>query len=85
MARLARRDLLWRALYDDLAAALAALGPEVHDPVRGRHDVRVVLDDDDWDAWLNARSETDRRALMQPMDADLMTAEAAPRPSRKSE
>lgn len=38
----------------------------------------VVLDDEDWDAWLNARSDADRRALMQPMDAEMMVAEPAP-------
>ena len=34
-----------RAGADDQAAGLAALGPEVHDPVGGADDVEVVLDD----------------------------------------
>ena len=40
-------DLLGRALGDDPAAAVAALGPEVDDPVGGLDDVEVVLDDED--------------------------------------
>src|SRR5579859_2555461 len=41
------RDLLGRALGDDLAAGLAAFGAEVDDVVGRLHDVEVVLDDDD--------------------------------------
>src|SRR5207245_7667837 len=41
------RDLFGRALGDDVAALVAALGTEVDDPVRGLDDVKVVLDDDD--------------------------------------
>lgn len=44
----------------------------------------VVLDDDEWGTWLNARTDADRRAMMQPMDPDLMTAEAAPRAPRRT-
>ena len=40
-------DLLGRALGDDQAAAGAALGAHVDDPVGGLDDVEVVLDDDD--------------------------------------
>ena len=40
-------DLLRRALRDDPPAAVAALGAEVDDPVRGLDDVEVVLDDED--------------------------------------
>src|SRR5207237_6971645 len=39
------RDLLRRALGDDLAAGGAALRAEIDDPVRGLHDVEIVLDD----------------------------------------
>ena len=46
VAALARRDLLGRAGDDDLAAAVAALGAEVDDPVGGLDDVEVVLDDE---------------------------------------
>ena len=45
--RSTRGDLLGRARGDDLAAALAALGAQVDDPVGARDDVEVVLDDDD--------------------------------------
>src|SRR5690242_2508881 len=41
------RELLWRALGDHLAAAVAALRAEVHDPVGGLDHVQVVLDHDD--------------------------------------
>ena len=40
-------DLLRGALGDHPAAAGAALGTHVDDPVRGLDDVEVVLDDDD--------------------------------------
>src|SRR5207245_1755584 len=43
---LALREGLGRALRDDAPAAVAALGPEVDDPVGGLDDVEVVLDDD---------------------------------------
>src|SRR6185436_7312123 len=38
------RDLLRRALDDDAATALAALGTEVDDPIGALDDVEVVLD-----------------------------------------
>src|SRR4051794_12204088 len=38
-------DLFGGADRDDLAAAVAAFGTEVDDPVGGLHDVEVVLDD----------------------------------------
>jgi hypothetical protein len=41
------RDLLGRALSDDLAAAVTALWAEVDDVVGVEHDVDMVLDDDD--------------------------------------
>src|SRR6185503_3435560 len=40
-------ELFGRAGRDDAAALVAALGPEVHDEVRGLDDVQVVLDDHD--------------------------------------
>ena len=42
-----RGDRLRRALGDDPPAAVAALRPEVDDPVGGLDDVEVVLDDED--------------------------------------
>src|SRR5690606_16282609 len=45
-ARMAR-DLLRRAFRDDHAAAAAALGPEVDDPVGRLDHVEVMLDHDD--------------------------------------
>ena len=44
--RLDLRDLLRRADRDDLAAGLAAFGPEIDDVVGGLDDVEVVLDDE---------------------------------------
>ena len=46
VARRRLRDVLGRALGDDAAAAGAALGAEVDDPVGGLDDVEVVLDHD---------------------------------------
>ena len=46
MAARGAGDGLGRALGDDAAAALAALGAQVNDPVGGLDDVEVVLDDD---------------------------------------
>ena len=40
------RTIFGGALRDDAAAAGAALGTQIDDPVRFRHDVEVVLDDD---------------------------------------
>ena len=40
-------ELLGRAGRDDAAPLVAALGPEVHDEVRGLDDIQVVLDDHD--------------------------------------
>jgi peptidoglycan/LPS O-acetylase OafA/YrhL len=44
VARLVLGDDLGRALHDDVAAAVAAFGTEVDDPVGGLDDVEVVLD-----------------------------------------
>src|SRR5438445_10801286 len=44
IARLVRRDLLRRPLGDEAAAAVAAFGAEVDDPVGGLDDIDVVLD-----------------------------------------
>ncbi len=38
-------DLGRRADADDFAAALAAIGPEIDDPIRGADQIQVVLDD----------------------------------------
>src|SRR5688572_13041193 len=46
VAALGAGDVLGRAGGYDLAAAVAALGPEVDDPVGGLDDLQVVLDDD---------------------------------------
>jgi hypothetical protein len=47
VARLARRDVLRRALGHDAAAAVAAFGAHVDDPIGRLDDLEVVLDDDD--------------------------------------
>ena len=46
LVRLAH-DGLGRALCDYAAAALAALGTQVDDPIRFGHDVEIVFDHDD--------------------------------------
>ncbi len=45
VADLTRNDIR-RSLRRQLAAAIAALGAKINDPVRGRHDIQVVFDDD---------------------------------------
>src|ERR1700691_65272 len=40
-------DGIGRALRDDAAAAVAAFGAEVDDPIGFGHDVEIVFDDDD--------------------------------------
>ncbi len=47
MAFLHRGDVLGGAGGDDVAAAIAAFGTEVYDPVGGLDDFEVVLDDED--------------------------------------
>jgi putative SOS response-associated peptidase YedK len=42
----------------------------------------VVLDPEDFEAWLNARTEAEARSLLQPFKPELMVAEADPRPRR---
>jgi len=42
----------------------------------------VVLADDAWDAWLNARSETDVRSFLQLFDPGAFRTEADPKPGR---
>ena len=45
----------------------------------------VVLDDDDWDAWLTAKTEADVRSFLRLFDPEIMTASADPRlTSRKA-
>src|SRR5258708_29217262 len=44
VARLGLGDLLRRAARDDLAAAVAAFGAEIDDPVGGLDDLEIVLD-----------------------------------------
>lgn len=43
----------------------------------------VVLDDDDWDAWLNCATESDARAMLMPFEPATMVASPAPRPPRQ--
>ena len=47
IAPLLAHAVFGRAGEDDLAAAIAAFGPEVDDPVGGLDDFEIVLDDDD--------------------------------------
>lgn len=39
----------------------------------------VLLDDDDWDQWLNAKSEADVRSMLRLFDPEIMTGQADPR------
>lgn len=39
----------------------------------------VVLDDDDWEDWLNAKGEADVRSFLRPFDPEVMTARLDPR------
>ena len=39
-------DLLRRALGDELAAGITAIGTKIDDPIRDLDDVRVMLDDE---------------------------------------
>lgn len=41
----------------------------------------VVLDPEDYEAWLSARTELEARSLLQPFDPDMMVTEADPRPA----
>jgi putative SOS response-associated peptidase YedK len=34
----------------------------------------VILDDDEWDGWLDAHGESDIRSFLRPFDADSMIA-----------
>jgi len=40
-------NFLRRSLRNHVSAAVSALGPQINDPVRIRHDVKIVLNDDD--------------------------------------
>jgi len=43
----------------------------------------VVLDDDDWDQWLEAKNERDVRAMLRLFDPELMTAKEDPRGAKQ--
>ena len=45
----------------------------------------VMLADDDWNTWLNARSEEEARRLIRPFKADLMCGQPDPRPLRQAQ
>lgn len=38
----------------------------------------VVLEPEDYESWLHARTEAEARSLLQPFDPDMMVAEPAP-------
>src|SRR5690606_7189898 len=61
--RAGARELAGRALGDDAAAVLAALGPELHEVVRAREHVRVVLDHHDRVAALDEAADDVHEAL----------------------
>jgi hypothetical protein len=62
--RLDARDFLGGAFRDDLAAAIAALGTEIDQVVRGLDDVEIVLDHDDGVARVGETAEH----FQQPLD-----------------
>jgi len=43
----------------------------------------VVLDPEDYDAWLGARTEAEARCLLQSFDPEKMVAMADPRPTKQ--
>ncbi len=43
----------------------------------------VVLDPEDYESWLNARTEAEARSLLQPFEPELMLAVEDPRPTRR--
>lgn len=53
-----------------------------HQPAKEKRSV-VVLDDDDYEEWLNACTEADARSFLRSFDPELMVASADPRPARK--
>ena len=50
-----------------------------HAPGKEKRSV-VVLADDDWSAWLEAREEDEVRGFLRPFDPAIMRAVADPRP-----
>jgi putative SOS response-associated peptidase YedK len=53
-----------------------------HKPTDEKRSV-VVLDPEDYEAWLRARTEAEARSLLQPFDPELMVAVEDPRPGSK--
>jgi putative SOS response-associated peptidase YedK len=44
----------------------------------------VVLDDDDWDQWLDAKNESDIRAMLRLFEPEIMTAKEDPRGAKSA-
>lgn len=54
-----------------------------HQPGKEKRSV-VILADDEWEAWMSAKSEEEARSFLRPFDPDLFRAQAAPKPSRRA-
>lgn len=52
-----------------------------HQPGKEKRSV-VILADNEWEAWMSAKSEEEARSFLRPFDPDLFRAEAAPKPPR---
>lgn len=44
----------------------------------------VILDDDEWDGWLSAKTDADIRHFLRLFDADAFKASASPRPPKSN-
>ncbi|ULQ45980.1 SOS response-associated peptidase [Flagellatimonas centrodinii] len=77
-------DAAWSFSLLTIDATGHSLMSRFHGPEDEKRSI-VVLDDDDWDTWLMAKSDSDRRALLRPMDPEVMTATPSPRPPRAAD
>jgi putative SOS response-associated peptidase YedK len=53
-----------------------------HKPTDEKRSV-VVLDPEDYEGWLNARTEAEARSYLRLFDPDMMTTEADPKPAKE--
>jgi putative SOS response-associated peptidase YedK len=63
----------WSYSMLTINAAEHPLMKQFHRPRDEKRSI-VVLDDDEWDAWLGSRGESDLRSFLRPFDADTMVA-----------
>lgn len=72
---------LWSFTMITISAAEHPLMKRFHDPADEKRSV-VILDDDDWDAWLMARTVDEAQSMLKPFDPDIMQTNPDPRISR---